>query len=152
MNANLLSQELAALAKVLAVSLIRLKETRDSLLSVGRQLRALSDAAQLGSPIDGHILYASKLASFEGELIYEELHKLVSLLEEIEALRLLGFTLAPEQFETLRSNVELRFASDHRAFLMVLEDRRAEWNSDWWYNASLQPGPRDSEDPTPDKK
>lgn len=40
--------------------------------------------------------YAIRLATYEGELLQEERHKLASLCEEVEALRSLGFSVSAD--------------------------------------------------------
>jgi hypothetical protein len=90
-----------------------------------------------GNLLERHIKYAIKLASSEEELLYEEMHKLFSLCDEIEALRFLGLKVSPALEKELVKALRLRFKREKRKAHLVAEDRFERWKTGWWYTENL---------------
>lgn len=68
--------------------------------------------------------YATRLSAFPGDLSYEELHKLYSLCETVEALQALGFLVAKRAAEMeFKKSLSERLARDRNAAILVAEDR-----------------------------
>jgi hypothetical protein len=88
--------------------------------------------------------YASRLASAPGNLIYEEMHKLFSLLDDVHALRAAGHSADAVLLQQMDADARARFAAQRKMARLVAEDRAEEPNrSLWWYADNLrQPGPR----------
>jgi hypothetical protein len=84
------------------------------------------------------IRYASGLASAPGALLYEEMHKLFSLADEIYALRGLGYVADRELLSQLEIDLRARFADQPRPAHLVAEDKVEDWNHQlWWYAENL---------------
>lgn len=81
------------------------------------------------------VAYALRLASYDGDLGYEEMHKLFSLCDEIEALRALGLMFSDGDRRALMSALEQRFGREPRKARLVAEDRWEEWKREWWWYA-----------------
>ena len=79
--------------------------------------------------------YAKRLASSPGPLLYEEMHKLFSLCDEIRALRYLGLTLTISECEDLEAAIRERFSIERGKAKLVAEDRVERWNREWWWYA-----------------
>lgn len=84
------------------------------------------------------VQYAQRIADYDGILEYEEMHKLLSLCDEIQSLEYLGLnfndTLKREFVESLRG----RFEREKRKANLVAEDKHEDWKqSFWWYKDNL---------------
>ncbi len=79
--------------------------------------------------------YAIQLASAPGPLIYEEMHKLLSLANEIHALRRLGFALGDDRVEELGVELRRRFDLQRREARMAAQDKVEDWNRGLWWIA-----------------
>jgi hypothetical protein len=108
----------------------------------------MSPGARVMSKPEGELLanqtrYASRLASAPGKLIYEEIHKLFSLLDEVHALRATGHSADEALLQQMNVDVRARFAAQREEVRLVAEDRVEDWNrSFWWYADNLdQPSP-----------
>lgn len=86
--------------------------------------------------VEHQIKYASRLAEYEGDLLYEEMHKLFSICDEIHALVSLGFGSEEEQMEQLAKSLRSRFNRQPGIASLVADDRREDWNRGlWWYQS-----------------
>lgn len=93
-----------------------------------------------GEMLPSRIRYASRLAMPPGELIYEEMHKLFSLLDEVYALRAMGYSADEATLQQMDADVRARFAAQPKMARFVAEDKAKEWNrSCWWYADNLLP-------------
>jgi hypothetical protein len=93
-----------------------------------------------GEMLPSRIRYASRLASPPGELIYEEMHKLFSLLDDVYALRATGYSADQAALQQMDADVRARFAAQPEMARLVAEDRVKGWNrSCWWYADNLPP-------------
>jgi hypothetical protein len=104
------------------------------------KLRQRLDSAVRDAELDvlpNQVRYATSLAEAKGPLEYEELHKLFSLLDDIHALRQLGFTIDAHLIEDMEHAVRARFATQQRAARMAAEDRVEDWNRALWWYAEL---------------
>jgi hypothetical protein len=82
--------------------------------------------------------YAIRLATAPGRLEYEEMHKVLSLANEIHALRQLGFSLDGRSDE-LDASLHDRFAIQRREARMAAEDKVEDWNRGlWWFAENLK--------------
>ncbi len=79
--------------------------------------------------------YARRLASAPGELLYEEMHKLFSLCDDVRALRELGLTIGAKELEEMEAALRARFSAEPRHARQVAEDAVEDWNRDWWWYA-----------------
>jgi hypothetical protein len=90
--------------------------------------------------LPSQVRYVSRLASAPGELIYEEMHKLFSLLDEVYALRAMGYSTAEAALQQMDTDVRARFAAQDEMARLVAEDKVKGWNrSCWWYANRLPP-------------
>jgi hypothetical protein len=79
--------------------------------------------------------YASRLAEAAGLLTYEEMHKLFSLIAELDALERLGYAPSSATTDALREGVRAHFAAQRRIARMVAEDRVEDWSRSRWLTA-----------------
>lgn len=77
--------------------------------------------------------YARTLAAAPGELEYEEMHKLFSICDEIQAMREIGLSIEDSELEDLATVLRSRFLSEARKARLVAEDKAEEWNREWWW-------------------
>lgn len=80
------------------------------------------------------VKYALKLMKIRKTLMYEEVHKLFSLFDNIYCLNLLGFNLKGEgliEYEMLKNDFILNKAA--KVAKLVSEDRFEEWKGNWWW-------------------
>jgi hypothetical protein len=87
--------------------------------------------------------YALRLTEPVGELVYEEVHKLFSLREQIEALGAL-FPEGVDRSDVARLDDRIRSALAHnaKAARLVAEDRDDEfWRGFWWYQLARAGSP-----------
>jgi len=86
----------------------------------------------------GQVDYATKLANWPGELLYEEMHKLFSLCDTIQALEGLGVEPRPELAESYAAAVRNRFTREPHKARLVAEDKLETWKAGfWWYAENL---------------
>ncbi len=116
-------------------------------LETGKELAAeLSEefrarVSQLSSEdiLEQHIEYVVALATTERYLLYEELHKVFSLCDEIEALRFVGYSIDVQRLEQLNAALRDLFGREADRSRMVAEDKCEPWKSDWWwYRSNLE--------------
>lgn len=85
------------------------------------------------------VRYAARLASAPGDLIYEEMHKLFSLMDEVYALRETGHPVDVALLQQMEADVRARFAAQPTVARLLAEDRAEDWNrSLWWYADNLR--------------
>ena len=83
--------------------------------------------------------YAQRLADSEGPLLYEEMHKLFSLRDEIHAMRVLGLPADDGALAAVDAALRRRFAAESNKARLVAEDMVERWNRElWWYARNLQ--------------
>jgi len=89
--------------------------------------------------LQNQIRYAIRLATAKGDLLYEEMHKLFSLCDEIEGLRRLGFSVDEKTYTEFIEAARLRFRKEARKARLAAEHNVDEWNRDcWWYAENLR--------------
>lgn len=94
---------------------------------------------ELQDVLENQVNYAVRLARDAHDLLYEEMHKLFSLLDEIHALRTIGLTVAPRAIEELNSAVRTRFEMQASVAALVAKDRVEDWcQTLWWYADNLR--------------
>jgi hypothetical protein len=105
-------------------------------------LEAFHDAysAREDELLPSRVRYASRLAGAPGELIYEEMHLLFSLLDQIYALQAMGYSVDESLLRQMRADVQARFSAQRKMARLVAEDKVKEWNRRlWWYADNRQP-------------
>lgn len=85
--------------------------------------------------VDHQIGYATRLVQREDGLLYEEVHKLFELCDEIESLRGLGFVTNATQFAHFQSDLRRWFESNSRVARLVAQASFEEWKKGWWWYA-----------------
>jgi hypothetical protein len=105
------------------------------------QFRAIADTGPCQDLLSHQLRYGSRLASAPGQLLYEELHKLFSLADDVHALRALGFSADQSLVERFAADLRARFAAQPWPARLVAQDRAQDWNrSLWWYAENLDQG------------
>jgi hypothetical protein len=89
---------------------------------------------------EGVAQYTIRLAASQN-LIYEEMHKLFSLLDELTALADLGAQVDSQLADRVRGEVDTKFRSQSRIAKMVATDRRDTWNRNKWYYRVVETRP-----------
>jgi hypothetical protein len=124
-------------AAVLAARIHRLTLSHPLASAIGGRLEKLLvesiQASGLGDVLGKHIEYAKRLAMASGELEYEEMHKLFSLRDEIEALGAILGSLDEQARGAVDGALRHRFAVEPRKASLVAEDRLEDWKARWWW-------------------
>lgn len=126
-------------AAEVATTLFLLAEVHHSLpADLLAAFRSALCQAGLDDVLARQLEYGCLLAGAEGILLYEEMHRLVGLCDEVHALRSLGFTAdreLAERFETaLRARFETQRGIAHTAAHQLVQP----WSrSLWWYAENL---------------
>ncbi|MEM7105929.1 MAG: hypothetical protein AAF502_22530 [Bacteroidota bacterium] len=82
--------------------------------------------------------YAIKLATANGRLEYEEMHKLLSLCDEIHALEYFGLYFDPILKQEYEEAVRNRFSNEKLKAKMTAIDKVEDWQKQfWWYKENL---------------
>ncbi len=123
----------AATGQEVAVAIMGLEDLE------GAELRhAFLGALEISGMTDvlaNQIQYAVGLANCRRELLYEEMHKLYCLLDEIEALRSLGLAAERAAVETLDRAIRRRFEREPRKARIAAQQNMEDWNNaHWWYS------------------
>lgn len=93
----------------------------------------------LSDVLHQEINYAIKIAQSEGELEYEEMHKLFSLCDEIMALRNIGLKVDDSVYEKYIKVLRYRFSKEKKKARFVAEDLYEDWKKYyWWYSENLK--------------
>lgn len=92
----------------------------------------------LADLIERQVAYAIKIADSEGKLEYEEIHKLLSLCDEIYALNFIGLDINEDLKPKYDTSLRKRFAKESKKSKMAAEDRLEVWNKEfWWYKENV---------------
>jgi hypothetical protein len=82
--------------------------------------------------------YAQRIANYDGVLEYEEMHKLLSLCDEIHSLEYLGLNFNEKLRQEFEESIRTRFEREKRKFKLVAEDKIEDWKQHfWWYKDNL---------------
>ncbi len=130
-------------ASAIAMNLFLLSQVHG--LAEDPRLTALREAfehalqhADMTDLLARQIEYASQLATAGRSLLYEEMHKLLSLCDEIHALRALGFDVDQELLRRYEADVRSRFDGQRKQARMAAQDKVEPWNRNlWWYADNL---------------
>lgn len=76
--------------------------------------------------------YAIRISDSDRMIEYEEMHKLLSLCEEIFALDYLGFKLENRMKRIYVQSVTKRLLKEAKKATMVIQDKLEDWNKDIW--------------------
>lgn len=99
----------------------------------------LLDKLGLQDILLNQIQYAIRIAKSQGELEYEEMHKLFSLCDEISALKNIGLKVDESINKTLKDALEYRFQLERGKAKLVAQDKFKDWKKDyWWYSENLK--------------
>lgn len=100
--------------------------------------RAALRDADLADVLERQLRYGATLAGATGPLLYEEMHKLVSLCDAVHALRRLGFSADPALISQFEAAVRARFAAERGMANMAAVHLVQAWSrSLWWYAENL---------------
>lgn len=102
------------------------------------------ELANMTDLLSHQIEYAIRLATDRRDLLYEEMHKLFSLRDEIEALRSLGLVVSEDVISKLEGALKYRFEREPKNARFVAENRHKDWKKDWWWYSVNLSGKRDS--------
>jgi hypothetical protein len=91
------------------------------------------EASGNDSMLNDTIGYAIHLSEYPGDLLYEEMHKLFSLSDEIESMILLGLKISTDLRDKLMAAVRSRIKSDSKKARLVAEDRFEKWKAEWYH-------------------
>ncbi len=88
--------------------------------------------------VQNQIDYATRLADDEGDLLYEEMHKLFSLRDEVYGLIQIGIPSEEDRVEQLDTSMRFRFKRQREMAQLVAQDCAADWSQSlWWYSENL---------------
>ena len=105
---------------------------------LGERFEAAVRAAGLEDVLSSQLRYAIRLASAPGRLIFEEIHKLFSLCDEIHALRALGFTADAQLFADFEASVRARFAAQRADARTAAKHGVEPWSRNlWWFAENI---------------
>jgi hypothetical protein len=121
----------------LAAEIFALPAHDPDAVALRRELADVARASGLGDVADHQAAYAVRLARSPGDLIYEEMHKLLSLASETHALQGLGFPLSDGRREEMEAALRHRFSAQQRVARMAAEDKVDEANRHLWWFAEL---------------
>ena len=76
--------------------------------------------------------YALRLIDAKRGLMYEEIHKLFSLIDEIEALKRMGIKVDEAAYSGLQSEFRKWCDRQRKNARLVAEDKAQDWNRSWW--------------------
>jgi len=98
----------------------------------------LASEPGIENSLDHQLRYATRLAQSGGLLLYEEMHKLFSLCDQIYALQTLGLRVTPEKLASFESAIRGRLVQQRKMAKLVAEDKLEDWKRElWWYSESL---------------
>lgn len=83
--------------------------------------------------LEYQIEYAMRLIRNQGDLLYEEVHKLFSLCDEIEALRTLGCGADDAVLQEFYGSLKNWFRTNKKAAQHVAHAAFEEWQRSWWW-------------------
>ena len=85
------------------------------------------------------VCYAQKIAQYNYDIEYEEMHKLISLCDEIYALEYLGLCFDKYQKNQFKRVVQARFKRERVRAKLVAEDKVEDWKKNfWWYKNNIE--------------
>jgi hypothetical protein len=105
---------------------------------LGRRFKTAVQGAGLESVLSSQLRYAIRLASAPGRLMFEEIHKLFSLCDEVHALRALGFAADTQLLADFEASVSSRFAAQRADACVAAEHDVEPWSRNlWWFANNL---------------
>ncbi len=127
---------MSTLALEIVLFLFRTKDNDVECL-LKREFLRVTIEHDLGSILNHQIQYANRIAESDS-IIFEEICKLLSLLEEIEALKYLGFTCPKEEIASLKKNVQGLITKKKKLARSIAKTYINEWNQGLWWNVFLE--------------
>ncbi len=134
---------LAHQASAIAISLFHLQRSEPGddtrVVELMRVFRQRLEEAGLGNILERQLKYASTLAVSPGRLSYEELSKLLSLCDEIHAMKSLGFYANKDMVDQFESAVRQRFVLQLADARLAAQDRVDDLSAHkWWYSMLIR--------------
>lgn len=110
----------------------------DRVVALRQRFQDAIEQAELPNVLVNQLDYASRLASASRPLIYEEMHKLFALCDEVHALRSQGFHADDALMRQFKHDVRSRFAAQPKQARLAAQHNAKDWNrSLWWYAENL---------------
>lgn len=123
----------ASTAELLHVSFLDGLHEADLERLKGKFLRAVHAREMADDLLPGTVRYARRLATDEDELIYEEVHLLFNLFEQVLALRWLGFEIDDDAHPGYLADVKQRLKDQKSAAKIVAEDKATVHDESYWW-------------------
>lgn len=98
--------------------------------------RAVLQAGLESTLLPGHMEYAERLAT-SPRLLYEEMHKLFSLCEEVLAFRSLGYEVGTDSLDRHVATVSAKLQAERSVALLVAEDLGLTADHTFWEMSGL---------------
>jgi len=95
--------------------------------------RSVLATVELTDALTNQVNYAIRIASHSGELEYEEMFKLFTLCDSINAMQILGLKIDEQSKSEFEAALKERFRRDKKKARMVAEDLVEDWKKDWWW-------------------
>ena len=93
----------------------------------------------MGGVLDNRLDYVNRLSYDRGDLLYEEMHKLFGLADEIWALKALGLPFSRSLYAKFEKGLRYRFEREPENAHLAAEQNFNDWNRDrWWYKNNLK--------------
>ncbi len=90
-------------------------------------------AQNLENLLDHQIEYATDIVNSEANLIFEDMFKLVSLCDEIEALRQIGLETFSTDYAEFQNSVRGRFKQERKNANAAAGCLCEPWKKGWWH-------------------
>jgi len=88
--------------------------------------------------LNRQVNYAIRIAESEYNLEYEEMHKLLSLCDEIYALEYIGLNFDENLKNHYEESIRKRFSKQREKAKIVTEDKAEDWQRElWWYKENM---------------
>lgn len=92
----------------------------------------------LNDILNRQVNYAIRIAESEDNLEYEEMHKLLSLCDEIYALEYIGLNFDKNLKNRYEESIRKRFSIEQKKARMASEDKVEDWQREfWWYKENI---------------
>jgi hypothetical protein len=82
--------------------------------------------------VQHQIEYVMRIIGYR-HLVYEDIHKVFSLCDEIEGLRQLGLEVDDRIYTTYQETLRGWFKKERRKAQLVAQDNVEGWKKEWWW-------------------
>jgi hypothetical protein len=118
----------------LFILLYVLEEDRKHAIQLLEKFHNILQGKKWGSLADHQARYAIRIAEANGTLLYEEMHKLFSLCDEIYAMENLGIILSEDLKNDFEYAIRQRFKKEQMQAQTAAQHNVEDWNKNlWWY-------------------